>query len=252
MSEIIFYIFIFILGSVVGSFLNVLINRIPRGENIVFNRSHCDKCKKTLLPFDLVPIFSFILLSGKCRYCHKKISVQNPVVEIVTGLMFTLTFNFADLPWVIFQWIILSTLITIFVIDLKEGIIPDILIVLLTGVTVIYRIFYSSGGFIPDLAAGLVFAFLFLFLVVMTRGRGMGLGDVKFAFFMGFFLGFPKIIAAFYIAFLTGTIISLILIILRKKSMKSTIPFGPFLVVSTVVSYYYGFNIVKFFQKIYF
>ena len=166
--------------------------------------------------------------------------------------MFTLTFNFADLPWVIFQWIILSTLITIFVIDLKEGIIPDILIVLLTGVTVIYRIFYSSGGFIPDLAAGLVFAFLFLFLVVMTRGRGMGLGDVKFAFLMGFFLGFPKIIAAFYIAFLTGTIISLILIILRKKSMKSTIPFGPFLVVSTVVSYYYGFNIVKFFQKIYF
>src|SRR3989344_6883037 len=127
--EIVIYILLFIFGLIVGSFLNMLIDRIPRGEEIVFRRSHCDKCGKALGVFDLVPIFSFISLSGKCRYCHKKISVQNPVVEIVTGLMFTLTFNFADLPWVIFQWIILSTLITIFVIDLKEGIIPDILIV---------------------------------------------------------------------------------------------------------------------------
>lgn len=234
----------------------MLIDRIPQGQSPFKGRSCCDKCKKTLRWYDLIPVLSFVLIRGKCRYCHFSISFYYPLVELLTGLMFVFVYFYflkVDLRFMIYDLrfltnylyylFILSSFITVFFTDLKYGIIPDAVLYPAIAVAVIFN-FQSSivNYFLSGLGA-----FLFLLsLHLLTKGRGMGFGDVKLAFLMGLFLGFPKIVAAFYIAFLTGAIVGLILIIWKKKRLLgSTIPFGPFLVLGTFLSLFLGEKIVQ-------
>lgn len=207
-----------ILGLAVGSFLNVLIDRLPKGQNVLTGRSRCDYCSKTLRWYELIPLFSFFIQGGRCRRCHKKLSWQYPIVELATGIAF-----FYGVHPLLF-----SSLLVIFVADLKYQIIPDSMIVIgVIGVIgAIRENFFAAAG-----AAG-----FFLLLYVITRGRGMGLGDVKLAFLMGLILGFPKIVIACYLAFLTGAAVGVILILLGKKRWKSKIAFGPFLVIGTLIA----------------
>lgn len=257
MIELFILLFLFIIGIIVGSFLNVLIDRIPVGKDIVFERSHCDSCSKKLQIPDLIPIFSYLFLKGQCRYCRAKISIRNPAIEIISGLFFILIyFYYAQylmqayfLPQFVYQIIILSILTVIFFIDLKESIIPDSLVFIMVFVTVVFRLIYLPSGLSADIVCGIIFSFFFLFLVIITRGRGMGLGDVKFALFMGLYLGFPRILVAFYIAFLTGAAISLILVLRKQKTFKSSIPFGPFLVFASIISQFYGLTILNYILK---
>lgn len=245
---------IFIIGLCIGSFLNVVIDRMPRNESIVKGRSYCESCKKTLQWFDLIPIFSFLFLHGKCRYCQKKIGNHYILVEFTTSLFFVITFLFVQsqypasslVAWihVLYYLFIISSLLAIFFIDLKFGIIPDKIVYPSIVVTLLYVFFYTQPPFAFLSAAG---AFLFfLIIAVATRGKGMGFGDVKFAIFMGLFLGFPKIIVAIYLAVLTGAIVSIILVIRKKKKfIGGTIAFGPFLVLGTLISLFWGEAIIK-------
>lgn len=242
----------------------MLIDRLPQDESVVKGRSYCDKCKKTLKWYDLVPVISFLILSGKCRYCRSSISFYYPVVEIITGFFFVLTFMYVyrlqttvygfsnDLTIILFYYLfIISALIVVFFADLKYGIIPDKIIfpaIVIAGIYDLRFTIYESQ-FLNYFLSGF-FAFLFfLVLYLMTRGRGMGFGDVKFVFLLGLFLGFPKIIPAFYISFLTGAFVGLVLILLKKKKLFSgaTIPFGPFLVLGTIISLFFGESIIKIF-----
>ena len=237
------FIFLFLFGLAVGSFLNVVIDRLALGKSILIGRSHCDHCKKTLLWYDLIPVLSFFILGRKCRFCHKKISWQYPIVENITGVLFIYTYillGFFQLPIIIYHLFLFAGLIAIFFTDLKYRIIPDQILVLLIIIASIYLLLFAKNDIFNHLFAAAIFFLIFLALVIFTRGRGMGLGDVKFAGVMGFILGTPKIVVAFYLSFLTGAAFSLILIVMGKKSMKSTIPFGPFLAVSTGVSLLYG------------
>lgn len=257
-------IFLFILGISIGSFLNVLIDRLPQGIDIVKLRSRCDFCKHPLTVFDLIPILSFIIIQGRCRYCKKKLSRQYPLVEFITGIMFVLVYyyiepasfsTFSSLtinPLFIFLLMIFSSLLVITVSDFKYRIIPDQMIIVLILTTIIYQFFFQQQMIILNIIVGMVFLLFFLGLVVVTRGRGMGLGDVKYAFFMGLLLGYPKILVGFYLSFLTGAIVSLILIVMKKKTFKSTVPFGPFLVLATIVSYLWGEQLINIFQKSFF
>lgn len=213
--------FIFLIGLAVGSFLNVLSDRLPRGESVLWGRSHCDFCKKTLRWFELIPVFSFVMQRGRCVRCHKSLSVQYPLVEIITGLGFVYVYPRID------YMIIFSSLLVLFISDLKYQILPDSMIVVGSLVALLHPHFLSAAG---------SFAFLY-FLWAVTRGRGMGFGDVKLAFFMGLFLGYPGIITAFYIAFLTGAFVGVILIMQGKKQWKSTIAFGPFLILGTALAW---------------
>lgn len=243
MINIINNLIFFYLGAIIGSFLNMLIDRLPKGEEIIFKRSHCDSCHKTLGILDLVPVFSFLLLKGKCRYCHIKIPFRNLFVEMLSGIGFIFVINFyntSDIGQIIFQLIILCVLIAIFFIDLDEGIIPDSLILTLIVSTLLYQSLFNIIGVGNLIMSGVVFFLFFLFLVLITKGKGMGMGDVKISFFIGFYLGFNKMLIAFYLAFLTGAVFSLILIYKGRKNLKSTIPFGPFLVLATFISNYYG------------
>lgn len=236
---------IFLYGITIGSFLNVLADRLARNESVVKGRSHCESCKKTLGLLDLIPVFSFLFLRGKCRYCKAKLSWYYPVVEITTGILFVYTFWWLQPNSMfinsLYYFFVVSSLIVIFFADIKYGVIPDKIIFPAIIITFFYQL-YTTYYMLPTTLLSAIGAFVFFFLIFfLTRGRGMGFGDVKFAFLIGLVLGFPNIIVAFYIAFLTGAFISLILIAGGKKKLRgSTIPFGPFMVFGMFVALYFG------------
>lgn len=251
-----FTLLLFIIGLAIGSFLNVLIDRLPNDESPFKGRSCCDKCKKTLKWYDLIPLLSYLYLKGKCRYCHSPISFYYPFVEIVTGLMFVILFLWLkNLPFSIYQLpfnfqfsiflyylFILSSFLVIFFTDLKYGIIPDKIVYSAIAVAVIFNCHFSTFNYFFSGLGAFIF---FLVLYLITLGKGMGFGDVKLAFLIGIVLGFPKILAAFYLAFLTGAICGIILIIWGKKKLKGgTIPFGPFLIIGAVLSLFFGEKIL--------
>lgn len=235
----------FILGLVVGSFLNVLIYRLPKNQSIL-GRSYCDRCKKTLPWFDLIPLLSFVFLSGRCRFCKKKIDWQIPTVELLSALSFVFIFLKFPLVTSLSLWFYLfftSSLIAIFFIDLENGIIPDKITFPLFAVSVFYIL--PDFNFVNHLFS-FIFTFLFFFLIFfVTQGRGIGFGDVKLASILGLVFGFPQIIVLLYLAFLTGGLISLILILWEKKHFrKDTISFGPFLVFGTMLTIFWGNQLV--------
>lgn len=263
------YLYVFILGTIIGSFLNVVVDRMPKEESLVKTRSHCDHCQHKLAWFDLVPLFSYFSLRGRCRYCKVSLSFYYPLVEIITGLLFMLVvffvfglhplFFITDIRLIlaaVYFFCIVGALTIIFFVDLKYGIIPFTVVGFALVLSIIWYLLFPYLNFAPTelsfvalrseyllnyFLSGLGAFLFFLALFLGTKGRGLGFGDVVFAFLMGFLLGFPKIILAFYIAFLAGAFISLILILVgRKKLKKSSIPFGPFLVLGTIISLFWG------------
>lgn len=230
-------IVVVLFGICVGSFLNVLIDRLPKGKNVITGRSVCDHCKKKLRWFELIPLLSWVLQGGRCRRCHKKLSVQYPLIELVTGVGFVL------LPPS--YWLIFCALLVIFVADLKYQIIPDSMVVV--GVI---GVIGAIGLMRENMLAGVGAAIFFFLLWLVTRGRAMGLGDVKFAFLMGLFLGFPGVIVATYLAFLTGAGVGVILILRRKKGLKSKIAFGPFLILGTCITLVWGPQIIEWWRRL--
>jgi leader peptidase (prepilin peptidase) / N-methyltransferase len=265
------FVLIFLLGIFVGSFLNVLADRLPRDESVVKGRSHCEKCEKTLKWHDLIPLFSFLQLRGKCRYCHSPLSFCYPIVELTTGVLFTVTFmfvssnfqflilnfnsifNFKFLISLAYCLFIVSCLIVVFFADLKYGIIPDKIIFPAIAIALIFNfqfLIFNEFSIFNSLmsAVGACLFFLILALIKIRGRNAMGFGDVKFAFLMGLILGFPNIVVALYIAFLTGAIVGIILIVWRRKKVFGTsIPFGPFLVLGTFLALFWGNAI---FQKV--
>jgi len=258
-------VLIFIIGASVGSFLNVLIDRLPNNKSIT-GRSHCDYCKKKLAWFDLIPVFSFLFLKGRCRYCKKKLSFQYPLIEILTGLIFFFIFNFQfkifiEFSIFNFQFLkliillgIVSCLIVIFVSDLKYHLISDYILIACGVFSALFHLTNSNQfqliltTFLPS---GLIVALPIFLIYFISHERAMGLGDVYLAAIIGFLLGWKEGFLAIYIAFITGAIIGLILIFLNKKKIKSKIAFGPFIVIGTVVMLFYGDKVFGMIRKIY-
>lgn len=241
----------FVIGIFLGSFLNVLIDRLSTDRPFVKGRSYCENCKKTLKPIDLIPLVSYILLRGKCRFCHKKIPFRLFFVEALVGVT-AVALSLAAGPeglWpgggigiteTILLGIILFCFIGIFFADIIYGIIPDLLVIV-SAVASLAFVLLSGFSIQNHLLAGIGSLVFFLLLFVLTKGRGMGFGDVKLSFVLGLLLGFPGIIVSLYLAFLTGAGVSIILVICRKlKFFGSTIPFGPFMVLSAIVALFWG------------
>lgn len=249
--EIFFSFIVFIFGLTIGSFLNCVIHRLEKNQSFLKGRSYCPGCKTNLKWQDLMPVFSFIFLKGKCRYCKEKISWQYPLVEILTGLLFLLIFNkFFVFNFLIlsYYWIIVSLLIIVFVYDLKHYIIPNRTIYPLIVITLIYQLFNNLNDiniFFNYILTGFIAALPFFLIVWISRETWMGGGDVKLAFFMGLLLGFPNILVALFISFILGGIIGIGLIVLKKKGLKSEVPFGPFLVTGTFIALFYGQEIIN-------
>ena len=255
-------IFIFTFGLCIGSFLNVVICRIEKEEGFVKGRSYCPHCKHTLSWADLVPVFSFIFLGGKCRYCHKKISVQYPLVEMLTGLVFLLIFNLSY-PGVLFTdafsilsglnllflLYVFSSLIIIFIYDLKYFLIPDQVLFPAIIVAFLYRLL-QTGTIWNFVFAVLLASGFFLSIFLISKGKWMGFGDVKLAILLGLLLGFPNILTGLFLSFAFGAIIGIILILLSKNGLKSEVPFAPFLIAGTFAAMFFGDIIIQWYAHI--
>lgn len=256
--------FIFLFGLAVGSFLNCLIYRLETGRSFLKGRSFCPHCQHILSCQDLIPVLSFIILKGKCRYCSQKISWQYPLVEITTAALFILTiynlqfttYNLQNLFVVSYWLFVVSFLIIIFVYDLKHYIIPDKIIYPAIAITLLYQLFWiwDLGNWdlfrISDLGFGVLPSLFFLAIILFSGEKWMGFGDFKLAILMGLILGWPEILVALFLAFLIGAIIGIGLIILGKKTLKSEVPFGPFLVTSTFIALFWGQEIINWYAKI--
>jgi len=250
--NIILSIAIFIFGLAVGSFLNCVIYRLEQKKSFLKGRSYCPSCKHVLAWNDLIPIISFFILRGKCRYCGKKISWQYPAVEIATALLFLLIFNFQfSIFNICFLFFVSCFLIIIFVYDLKHYIIPDSVIYPAIIITFLYNLILNPSFLVQNsILAGIGASLFFLLIYLISRGKWLGFGDVKLALFMGLFLGFPAIISALFFSFLIGAIIGIILILLKRKGLKSEVPFGPFLIIGTYIALFWGERIINWYFRL--
>ncbi len=243
---ILYLLLFFILGSAVGSFLNVVADRTMRNESIS-GRSHCENCGKTLTVLDLVPILSFLGLRAKCRYCGTPLSWQYPAVESLTAVLFATSF------WVLVQngdfsfvklflfFVLASVSVVVAVVDLKFSLIPTTFLYATSLFALFYNFFaYSPAIFFDGVIAAFGAALFFLVIVLITFGRGMGQGDIVLAFFMGMVLGVKATVLAMFLAFFSGAVISIFLIFLNKKKFGNTIPFGPFLVFGFLISLFWS------------
>ena len=222
--------------------MNVVIYRMEKGEKgIALGRSKCPKCEKTLKWYDLIPLFSFIFTLGKCRYCLKPISFQYPLMELATGFLFAFLFYKLGLTLnLLFLAVIFSMALIIFVFDLITQEIPDIIAYIAIGIALIYSLVNNYKEFPYALLAVAIAGGLFAALVYVSSEKWMGKGDIKIGFLMGLLLSYPKVFVGLFIAFVLGALVGLILIYFKKKTLKSQIPFGPFLVLSTFIALFWG------------
>lgn len=238
-------ILLFVLGLVFGSFFSAISWRIPRDISFVKGRSICPVCKKQIAWYDNIPLLSFVFLLGKCRHCHKRISIRYPITELVTGVGFLLIGTLqADPITVFYNLSIFSILVIIFVIDFEHQIIPDSLVFLAIFMSFGYLLIKDSPNMFLNVLSGLIASVFLLILNVATKGRGMGLGDVKFAVFAGMFLGPNLLFIWFLVAFLTGALVGIILILGKRAGLKDHIAFGPFLILSILIVKLYGDKIM--------
>lgn len=244
------YIIIFAFGIIIGSFLNVCIYRIPREESIVFPSSHCPHCSHPLVWYDLVPIFSYLFLKGKCRYCRGVISPQYPIIELLNGIIYLLLFLYFGLTAnFIFYSFILSILIIISFIDYSYQIIPDGLVLLILVSTIIYKAFiyivYKTPLSFLDSISGFIGAGLLFFIIALVSNGGMGGGDIKLSAALGFTLGLKKTLLNILLSFIIGAVFSIVLLLSGKKGRKDAIPFGPFINISFLITILYGEGIIN-------
>jgi len=226
------------------------------------NRSFCDYCGKQLNWYENIPVISWLILKGKTKCCQKKLPLSYPIVELLMGVLFVfgcyiLGFRFQTLDIsnifslltglvLIINFVIIVFLVFSTVFDLKYMILPDFSTIILIICAVVLILGGFKGLFLQNFLTALIAAVFLLVLNLITKGKGMGMGDVKLAIFMGLFLGFPKIIVAFYVAFIVGAITGIFLMIFKKAKKKTQIPFGPFLILGTFVSWWWGEQIIKF------
>ena len=256
------FILIFFLGAAVGSFLNVVIYRSQKGESWVMGRSKCEHCKKQIVWYDNIPLLSFLLLRGKCRFCRSRLSISHPVVESLMGLLFLwwyvmgfLFFQLSQQPFIYLQplfWLMVGViLVYILIIDYKYLIIPDTAVVVQTLLVVAYRLILIGSGImmVPDFLASLIamaaIVLFFWMLWFFTKGRGFGFGDVKLAVPLVLLVGWPEALVWLFLSFMLGAVVGLILVGLKLARFGKPIPFGPFLIFATFISLIWGNYLVS-------
>ncbi len=252
------YIAIFILGTIIGSFLNVVIYRYKTGWSIISGRSRCMSCGHELAWFELLPVFSFIFLGGRCLKCHSKISWQYITVELLTAILFILAFwhDGGLLNWsqVLFSWIIISLLIVIGVYDWRHKIIPDHFVYTLIILGFFYQILTNWVWpfdliFVNAILSGLYVTAPLAFLWLISRGRWMGFGDVKLTLGLGWWLGLTLGFYGLIWSFWLGAIFGVLAVAFKwtqfgkQITFKNEIPFAPFLILGFALVYFTGIGI---------
>jgi prepilin signal peptidase PulO-like enzyme (type II secretory pathway) len=229
-----------LVGIVIGSFLNVLIDRLPEGSSIVSPPSHCPNCKKRIATYDLIPVFSYLLLRGRCRNCEERIPLRVLIVEILTGFLFWAVWMRFGQSWqAILALLYTAILITIAFIDLEHQRVLNVLIYPVIGLALLMiPIFHLESWW--TYLAGAALGFGVLFLIAFFAPGAMGMGDVKLVIFLGLINGFPQIAVTLFLAFVLGGLVSGLLLALKKLGRKDTVAFGPYLALGGWIVLLYG------------
>ncbi|PIR60446.1 MAG: hypothetical protein COU67_02145, partial [Candidatus Pacebacteria bacterium CG10_big_fil_rev_8_21_14_0_10_44_54] len=248
-------------GTSIGSFLNVLIYRTQHGMSWKQGRSQCESCQKQLAWYDNIPLLSFVFLRGKCRYCHQSLSISHPIVEGLTGILFLwwylvgfFFFQLSQQPFTMLQplfWLLVGIiLLFIFVYDYRYFIIPDWTVIALTALALLYRVSLVLAGIMQQTdffwtIFGAVAASGFFYTIwLITKRRGIGFGDVKLAAPLGLLLGWPLVWVGLWLATVVGAVVGIVLILFGKAQFGKPIPFGPFLIIGTLLALLWGNNLI--------
>jgi leader peptidase (prepilin peptidase)/N-methyltransferase len=241
--------FIAALGLFVGSFLNVCIYRIPRGESIIWPGSKCPRCGKPIKPWDNIPVLSYLILKGKCRYCSELISVRYPIVELLSALLaVSLLYRFGPGVRYIIYYVWACTLLVITFIDLDYQIIPDRLSLggIVIGILALrwLDVGYKDALIGLALGAGMLLAIIYGYYL-LTKRQGMGGGDVKLLGMIGVFTGWQGVLFTVFMSSFIGTLIGIPWVYIQKGTLKSAIPFGPFLCLGALIYVLWGEQIIR-------
>ncbi|MFH0916221.1 MAG: prepilin peptidase [bacterium] len=245
-----YYVVSLLLGLVVGSFLNVVIYRVPRRESIVHPGSRCPGCESAIRFYDNIPVLSWLILRARCRACGARISVRYPLVEAISGVAYVLAFWRIGLDWpLLVAWAFIAAMVAIAFIDYDHMIIPNRIVIpgALVGLMASVAI-HPQGWWVY--IAGSLGAGTFMFLLAMLWPGGMGPGDIKMALFMGAVLG-AYVLVALFAAFFFGSLAGVFMLAVQKRSRKEKIPFGPYLALGAVLATLVGESLLNSYLKVY-
>ncbi len=255
-------VFIFILGLLVGSFLNVVVRRLHRQESFIRGFSKCLFCGHRLPARDLVPVWSYLSLGGRCRYCRRPFSILYLWIELLTGIVFTLIWidilpdgNGSALTLLLFikilvWWILASFLIIIFLYDWKYYLILDKVVLPAAILAFLANLFFGQSP-LNLLLGAVVGGGFFLAQFLISRGRWIGGGDIHLGVLMGLILGWPQILTALFVSYLLGSVVSVFLLLLQVKKWRDKIPFGTFLSLGTLVAMLYGQSLLDWYLNLF-
>jgi leader peptidase (prepilin peptidase)/N-methyltransferase len=249
-------VFVFILGAVIGSFLNVCIYRIPAGESIVSPGSRCPQCGMAIRWYQNIPILSWLLLGGKCASCKGPISVRYPMVEALSGLLFALVLYRFGFHWATpVYWLFCAALVAITFIDLDHQIIPDV--ISLPGIPIGFLCSFAIPWISwTDSLFGILLGGGSLFLIaagyeLLTKKEGMGGGDIKLLGMMGAFLGWRAVLPVIFFSSLIGSLVGIPLMLVKKADGKLAIPFGPFLALGALIYLFWGPDLIRWYLSLF-
>jgi leader peptidase (prepilin peptidase) / N-methyltransferase len=253
---VILLVFAFVLGAVIGSFLNVCIYRIPTGESIVKPRSQCWSCGQPIKWYQNIPVLSFLVLRGRCAMCETKISWRYPLVELLTGGLFALlSLRFGPQPFVVALMLFVAILVAITFIDLDHQIIPDVISLpgIVLGFICSFLLPWVSWS---DSLLGILLGGGSLFLVasgyeLLTKKEGMGGGDIKLLAMIGAFLGWRSVLPIIFFSSVLGTLVGVSAMLIKKADGKLAIPFGPFLSTGAIIYLLWGPLIVRWYLHLF-
>lgn len=251
----IIYLYVFIFGAIIGSFLNCLIWRLHKSESIM-GRSYCPKCKGKIIWYDNIPILSYLFLRGKCRKCHKRIAVQYPLIELVAGILFLVAFfmnyksrvlgitnyELFDSQFVIQllrDWFLICIMIIIFIYDLRWYMILDIVTIPACLIIFILNLFIGIS-WLNLLISGIIGGSFFLIQFLVSGGKWIGGGDIRLGLLIGLALGWPNVLLAVFLAYIIGSFVGVGLIVFGQKKWSSKLPLGTFLSLSSIIILFFG------------
>jgi leader peptidase (prepilin peptidase)/N-methyltransferase len=249
LPTIIFSIIIFLYGIVIGSFVNVLIYRLPKKENIVTTRSHCMECGYQLAWYDLVPLFSWIFLRGRCRKCNARISVQYPIIEGLNGVLYVVIFLVCKMTLdTLLYCLMASALLALSVIDFRTYEIPVGINIFILCLGLV-RIFTDLQNWTEYAIGFFSVSVVLLLIYIVTKGRGIGGGDIKLMAASGLLLGYSRTILAFILGCILGSVIHLIR--MRVSKADRQLALGPYLSMGIMISALFGTRIIGWYLSLY-
>ncbi len=245
---------LFIIGAIFGSFVNVIIYRIPKNISLLYPPSSCVKCGERLRWYENVPIISYLLLQGKCRHCGTRFSISYPAIEVLFGVVFVILYAYAQNIWhFIYLAFLMIMFISMSVIDYKHFILPDKLLIITAGVSFLYYVFIEGLLVVHYITSALI-TFLVLFALrigsrYLFKKESLGMGDLKLGALIGFLLGWKPALIAIFFGFNLAGVVILILFLFRSIKRYSYIPFAPFMIAGMFTYVIWGRQIIHWYMQ---